>query len=113
MTWMTPSEIASYGFARSPVVMMNEAHNGMSRCARTRRIGREILPAAHAAGCRTLAMEAIPNLGEGPSLLTSPPEVGYLAQPEMRELVEGAWAMCVPKRVAAEYAASQGYEVEC
>jgi hypothetical protein len=26
---------------------------------------------------------------------------------EMRELVEGAWAMCVPKRVAAEYAASQ------
>jgi hypothetical protein len=31
---------------------------------------------------------------------------------EMRDLVEGAWAMCVPKRVAAEYAASQGYEVE-
>ena len=28
---------------------------------------------------------------------------------EMRDLVEGAWAMCVPKRVAAEYAASQGY----
>ena len=27
---------------------------------------------------------------------------------EMRELVEGAWAMCVPKRVAAAYAASQG-----
>jgi hypothetical protein len=31
---------------------------------------------------------------------------------EMRDLVEGAWAMCVPKRVAAEYAASQGYTVE-
>jgi hypothetical protein len=31
---------------------------------------------------------------------------------EMRDLVEGAWAMCVPKRVAAEYAASQGYPVE-
>ena len=30
---------------------------------------------------------------------------------EMRDLVEGAWATCVPKRVAAEYAASQGYEV--
>jgi hypothetical protein len=27
---------------------------------------------------------------------------------EMRELVEGAWAMCVPKRVAAEYATSRG-----
>lgn len=30
---------------------------------------------------------------------------------EMRDLVEGAWAMCVPKRVAAEYAASRGYQV--
>jgi hypothetical protein len=32
---------------------------------------------------------------------------------EMRDLVEGAWAMCVPKRVAEQYAASQGYPVEC
>ena len=32
---------------------------------------------------------------------------------EMRDLVEGAWAMCVPKRVAAEYVASQGYQVDC
>ncbi len=31
---------------------------------------------------------------------------------EMRDLVEGAWGMCVPKRVAAEYAASQGYHGE-
>ena len=28
---------------------------------------------------------------------------------EMRELVEDAWSFCVPKRVAEEYAASQGY----
>ena len=28
---------------------------------------------------------------------------------ELRELVEGAWAMCVPKGVAEEYAASRGY----
>ena len=28
---------------------------------------------------------------------------------EMIDLVENAWAMCVPKRVAAEYAAAQGY----
>jgi hypothetical protein len=27
---------------------------------------------------------------------------------EMRELVEDAWAFCVPKRVANEYAASRG-----
>ena len=32
---------------------------------------------------------------------------------EMRDLVEGAWAMCVPKRLAAEYAASQGYPAVC
>jgi hypothetical protein len=29
---------------------------------------------------------------------------------EMRELVEDAWAFCVPKSVAEEYAASRGYE---
>jgi hypothetical protein len=28
---------------------------------------------------------------------------------EMRELVEDAWAFCVPKRVADEYAAARGY----
>jgi hypothetical protein len=28
---------------------------------------------------------------------------------EMRELVEDAWAFCVPKRVADEYAAAHGY----
>src|SRR5438876_9068259 len=27
---------------------------------------------------------------------------------EMRDLVEDAWAFCVPKRVAAEYSASRG-----
>jgi len=28
---------------------------------------------------------------------------------EMRDLVEDAWALVVPKRVAEEYAASRGY----
>jgi hypothetical protein len=32
-----------------------------------------------------------------------------LGEDELRELVEDAWAFCVPKRVAEEYAASQGY----
>lgn len=91
VTWMMPSEIVVHGFATSPVVMMNEAHSGMSRCVRTRRIGREILPAAHDAGCRHLAMEALPNLAGGANVLTLPLfEVGYLAQPEMREFVEAA-----------------------
>ena len=29
---------------------------------------------------------------------------------EMRDLVEDAWALCVPKYVIAEYAAAQGYD---
>jgi hypothetical protein len=29
---------------------------------------------------------------------------------EMRDLIENAWALCVPKGVAAEYAAARGYE---
>ena len=88
---MTPSEIVTHGFATSPVVMMNEAHNGWSRCARTRRIGREILPAAHVTGCRHLAMEALPNVDAGPTVgVTSLPTVGYLAQREMYEFVQAA-----------------------
>jgi len=34
-----------------------------------------------------------------------------LDRDEMRDLVENAWALCVPKYVAAEYAASRGYVV--
>jgi hypothetical protein len=30
---------------------------------------------------------------------------------EMRDLVENAWALCVPKRVAREYATARGYPV--
>jgi hypothetical protein len=32
-----------------------------------------------------------------------------LDRDEMHDLVENAWALCVPKRVAAEYAAARGY----
>jgi hypothetical protein len=32
-----------------------------------------------------------------------------LDEDEMRDLVENAWALCVPKRVSDEYAAAQGY----
>lgn len=94
MTWMSPSEIVAYGFATSPVVMMNEAHSGWLRCARTRRIGREILPAAHDAGCRHLAMEALPNMSDGPTVgVVSLPDGGYVAQPEMREFIDAARAL--------------------
>jgi hypothetical protein len=32
-----------------------------------------------------------------------------LDEEELRELVEDAWAFCVPKRVAEEYAVARGY----
>jgi hypothetical protein len=35
--------------------------------------------------------------------------LALLDEEELRELVEDAWAFCVPKRVAEEYAASRGY----
>jgi hypothetical protein len=73
---------------------MNEAHSGRARCVRTRDLGRELLPVAHAGGVRHLAMEALwdrdvalranatRSLEEGLD--------GYLGQPEMRALVEAA-----------------------
>ena len=36
-------------------------------------------------------------------------QLGAIDAAEMRDLVEDAWAFCVPKGVAEEYAASQGY----
>jgi hypothetical protein len=75
----TPEELLAIGFSRSRVVMMNKAHDGMRRCVRTREIGRRLLPAAHAAGVRHLAMEAL----YGP----------YLTQPEMQRFVEAAEAL--------------------
>jgi hypothetical protein len=96
MTWRSPSELVTLGFSRAPIVMMNEGHNGLQRCARTRRIGKAILPAAHAAGCRTLAMEALAHPGDGPTTFTAanPPErVVYLEQPEMWDFVEAALAL--------------------
>jgi hypothetical protein len=35
-------------------------------------------------------------------------DLAAIERDEMRELVEDAWAFCVPKRVAEEYAAAQG-----
>lgn len=76
MELRTPEELLAIGFSRSRVVMMNEAHDGMRRCVRTREIGRRLLPAAHEAGVRHLAMEAL----YGP----------YLAQPDMQRLIDAA-----------------------
>jgi hypothetical protein len=93
--WRSPEELIEIGFSRSRLLMMNEAHNGWLRCVRTRRIGTTILPVAHDAGVRHLAMEALfdPELVEAANDSRHLPEVrgpSYLAQPEMRALIQTA-----------------------
>lgn len=93
--WRSPEELVSIGFERSRVVMMNEAHSGLQRCIRTREIGRRILPAAHQAGVRHMAMEALMpyEFAEEANRLRCIPDFpsrGYLAQPEMRLFIQAA-----------------------
>jgi len=93
--WRTPEELVAIGFERSRVVMMNEAHAGLLRSIRTREVGRRVLPAAHEAGVRHLAMEALIPQFAAASETRALPEApgGYLSQPEMRRLIESARAL--------------------
>ena len=96
LNWRSPEELVGLGFARTRVVMINEAHNGWLRCVRTRAIGLRILPAAHAAGVRHLAMEALwPPFAAEANTTRELPEIGhsYLAQPDMRVLIQAALAL--------------------
>jgi hypothetical protein len=91
--WRTPRELVQEGFRRSRVVMLNEAHDGLTRCVRTRRVGRQVLPSAHAMGVRHLAMEALqPGDAEAANTSRRPPEAagGYLSQRDMRDLIQAA-----------------------
>jgi hypothetical protein len=91
--WGSVEDLTRWAFARSPVVIANEAHHGLLRCPRTRRVGVRMVRAAHDVGVRRLAMEALPRLDGGePGPIRTLPQasVGYLAQPEMRELISAA-----------------------
>jgi hypothetical protein len=91
--WCSVEELTRWGFAQAPVVMANEAHNGLARCTRTRAVGVRMIVAAHQAGVRRLAMEALPRPEDGmPGPIRAVPEVagGYLAQPDMRRLITTA-----------------------
>ena len=91
--WRTPPELVQEGFRRGRVVMLNEAHDGLKRCVRTRQLGRQILPTAHAMGVGHLAMEALqPGDAEAATTTRRPPDAddGYLAQPDMRALIQAA-----------------------
>jgi hypothetical protein len=82
--WLSPAELVREGFARSRVVMMNEAVSGKARSIRTRRVGTDILPIAWAAGARLLAVESMgPPGGE-------PPHPEVIEQPDMAELLATA-----------------------
>jgi len=88
--WCSVEDLTRWAFDHSPVVMANEAHSGLARCVRTREVGVRMIRAAHDAGVRRLAMEALPWPADGsPGPITAIPEVpfGYLAQPEMRILI--------------------------
>jgi hypothetical protein len=89
--WRSPKEIIEIGFRRSQVIMMNEAHDGFKRCIRTRQIGKRILPVAHQAGVRHLAMEALfPEFAEkcNTTRRVFEGDFGYLSQPEMKEFIQ-------------------------
>ena len=91
--WLSIEDLTQLGFARSPVVMANEAHNGLTRCVRTREVGVRIVQAAHEAGIRRLAMEALPSpANDAPEPIREIPsrDGGYLAQPDMRNLITAA-----------------------
>src|SRR5512134_2196611 len=91
--WRSPEEIVEIAFRRAPVIMMNEAHAELKRCIRTRQIGKRILPVAHQAGVRHLAMEALfPKFAEQSNRTRGLMEIssGYLSQPEMRDFIQTA-----------------------
>ena len=91
--WQPVEELTRWGFAQSPVVMANEAHSALRRCVRTRQVGVRMVRAAHEAGVRRLAMEALPwqpdsTLGPIRDIPAVP--MGYLTQPDMRTLMSTA-----------------------
>lgn len=91
LIWRSPEEIVEIAFQHSLIVMMNEAHSGLKRCIRTREIGQRILPVAHQAGVRHLAMEALnARCAEQANYSRIVPDykAGYLSQPEMRSFIQ-------------------------
>lgn len=91
--WRPVEDLIRWGFGHAPVVMANEAHSGLARCVRTREVGVRMIRAAHGAGVRRLAMEALhwPAEGtQGPIRTVPDAPGGYLAQPDMRRLTGAA-----------------------
>ena len=92
--WRTPEELVEIGLSDSRVLMVNEAHDGLKRCIRTRKIGTRMIGPAHAAGVRLLAMEALtPDFAMAANRdRRLEPGSDYLAQADLRELMHAALA---------------------
>jgi hypothetical protein len=91
--WRPVEELTQWGFGHAPVVMANEAHSGLARSVRTREVGVRMIRAAHEAGVRRLAMEALSWPARdtpGPIRAVPSDTEGYLAQPDMRRLISTA-----------------------
>ena len=90
--WRSPEELAEIGLSRNRVLMVNEAHDGLKRCIRTRNIGTRMIEPAHAAGVRHLAMEALtPDFAAAANRdRRLGPGSGYLAQSDLRDLMNAA-----------------------
>jgi hypothetical protein len=91
--WRPVEDVIRWGFTQAPVVMANEAHDGLARCVRTREAGVRMIRAAHEAGVRRLAMEALPWPAPdtpGPIQAILWVGGGYLTQPDMRQLIQAA-----------------------
>lgn len=87
--WRSPQELVEIGLARSRVLMVNEGHDGLRRCTRTRDIGVRMIAPAHAAGVRHLAIEALtPDFAAAANRERRlGPGSGYLAQSDLRALM--------------------------
>jgi hypothetical protein len=91
--WRPVEELIQWGFAHAPVVMANEAHSGLARSVRTREVGVRMIRAAHEAGVRRLAMEALTWPAQdtpGPIRAIPSAVEGYLAQPDMQRMITTA-----------------------
>ncbi|MDE0218161.1 MAG: hypothetical protein OXJ90_02730 [Spirochaetaceae bacterium] len=81
------------------MLMVNEGHDDLRRCTRTRDIGVRMIAPAHAAGVRHLAMEALtPDFAAAANReLRLGPGSGYLAQFDLRALMmtalEHGWSL--------------------
>jgi hypothetical protein len=61
--WCSVEDLTQSGFSHSLVVMANQAHNGLSRCIRTREVGvrTRTLPVNRIADAGGLDLKAVSN----------------------------------------------------